>query len=256
MAWEDGSLPLVNDSANGIAPSLLELERYAGELGLAAASLELGESGYRKYRGPDYELLADVGEIGPDYIPGHAHSDTLGFLMQIEKKPFLVDTGISTYEKNQSRQWERSTAAHNTVQLGEWEQSEVWGGFRVARRARPSITEETAQSLAAEHDGYVSIGGRHQRKWTFENGSVMLEDAILSAPGDGAKAFFHFAPDINVTMKEGESTVNTSAWTLAFEGASRIEISEYPSAGEYNRTRTAWKLTVHFHHHLQTIIRK
>ena len=47
------------------------------------------------------------------------------------------DSGTSTYERDSERLRQRGTAAHNTVQLGGVDSSEVWSGFRVGRRARP-----------------------------------------------------------------------------------------------------------------------
>ena len=31
---------------------------------------------------------------------------------------------------------ERSTSSHNTITIGDYEQTQVWGGFRVAKRAK------------------------------------------------------------------------------------------------------------------------
>ena len=38
--------------------------------------IPLSDSGYRKVIKENFELFIDVGNIGPDYQPGHAHSDT------------------------------------------------------------------------------------------------------------------------------------------------------------------------------------
>ena len=81
-------------------------------------------------------MFIDFGKIGPSYQPGHAHSDTFNFELIKNGNPFIVDTGVSTYEKNERRQIERSTSSHNTITIGDYEQSEVWGGFRVAKRAK------------------------------------------------------------------------------------------------------------------------
>ncbi len=51
----------------------------------------------------------------PSYQPGHAHADTFNFVLNIHNEPLIVDTGISTYEANETRLKERGTAAHNTV---------------------------------------------------------------------------------------------------------------------------------------------
>ena len=92
--------------------------------------LPLSQSGYRKFSRPCYEIIIDGGPIGPDYIPGHGHADILNFELHIQEKPFIVDLGISTYEKNKKRLSQRSTSAHNTVTIGKQEQSEIWSGFQ------------------------------------------------------------------------------------------------------------------------------
>ncbi|MCC6723566.1 MAG: alginate lyase family protein [Saprospiraceae bacterium] len=256
MAWQDGSLPLLNDSANGIAPSPDALFGYASQLGVAPIKTNLKDSGYRKLAGPQYELLLDIGEVGPDYIPGHAHSDTLGFLMQVAQQPFIVDTGISTYEKNQVRQWERSTAAHNTVQLNDWEQSEIWGGFRVGDRARPQVLEDTPHEISASHDGFARRGGQHRRTWKMEADRVCVTDTVQSPAGTQAKAFFHFDPSIEILASNDPKTINTSLWRLTFDGAERILVEDFQCAGNYNQCVPSKKLTVYFQTQLQTIIQK
>ena len=52
--------------------------------------------------------------------------------------PLLIDTGTSTYEPGPVRRYERSTAAHSTVQVDGADSTEVWGVFRAGRRARVS----------------------------------------------------------------------------------------------------------------------
>jgi uncharacterized heparinase superfamily protein len=77
-----------------------ELYVYADRLGAVETVLPLKECGYRKIERGRYEMVVDVGNIGPDYIPGHAHSDTFSFVLYRDGKRFIVDTGASTYEVN------------------------------------------------------------------------------------------------------------------------------------------------------------
>jgi Heparinase II/III-like protein/Heparinase II/III N-terminus len=115
VTFADGTSPNFNDSSINIAPNTNKIIDYARRLGINNnQNTILGASGYRKFESDTYELFFDVGAIGPNYIPGHAHSDTFNFVMNILGKRFIVDVGISTYEKNALRQYERSTAAHNT----------------------------------------------------------------------------------------------------------------------------------------------
>jgi hypothetical protein len=104
ITYENGEVPMVNDATYNIAPQSNDLFSYAKELGIIDKHTSLSDSGYRKIRTDNYELFIDVGNIGPDYQPGHAHSDSLNFELIKEDKPIIVDTGISTYEKNSKRQ--------------------------------------------------------------------------------------------------------------------------------------------------------
>src|SRR5699024_7856348 len=152
VQWESGALPEVNDHVAEMAPSVSGLFEYAQRLGLQAKAVALGESGYRKCSTSNYELLADVGDIGPDYVLGHAHSDTFSFLLRIGGQEVITDTGTSTYENNRRRQMERSTAAHNTVMVDGKEQQEVWSAFRVGRRGHVERLKDEPNEIIARHD--------------------------------------------------------------------------------------------------------
>ena len=156
---------MINDATFNIAPSTRELFNYAKQLGINTQDIPLSDSGYRKINYDNYELLIDVGNVGPHYQPGHAHSDTFNFELIKEGKPIIVDAGTSTYEKNSRRQEERSTSSHNTVKIGDKEQTQVWGGFRVAKRAKITHLVEKPNLIEASHDGYLSDGYKHTRSF-------------------------------------------------------------------------------------------
>ena len=62
----------------------------------------------------------------------------------------LVNTGISQYGEGKERNRQRSTAAHNTVEVDGENSSEVWAGFRVARRAFPIESNIAIQKIVFE----------------------------------------------------------------------------------------------------------
>lgn len=254
VTFRNGDIPLLNDSTQGIAPTSQELFDYAQLLGLKKEHMTLGTSGYRRFANENYELIVDAGDIGPDYIPGHAHCDTLSFVLHIGDKPFIVDTGTSTYEANTRRQLERSTAAHNTVQLGEAEQSEVWGAFRVARRAKASILNETKDRITATHDGFRRSGGRHTRTFRVEEQAIVIEDGVKFAGKKlPARAYLHFHPDVKMEVQD--QRVLTEVAVLEFENALKIETSTYFYAPEFNKTIPATMLTIWFEESLKTQVR-
>jgi uncharacterized heparinase superfamily protein len=129
-----------------------------------------------------WHLLADVGPPCPPSLPAHAHADTFGCLVHVDKVPLLVDTGTSTYEPGPVRRHERSTAAHSTVQVDGADSTEVWGVFRAGRRARVSglaVHADAARiTCEAVHDGFRGLRGRplHHRRWSLTSDELQVED--------------------------------------------------------------------------------
>lgn len=182
MTLSNGILSDFNDSTSGVAPSVNDIMNYAKTLEICPVKeLRLGSSGYRFYRKNTTEFIFDVGNIGPDYQPAHAHSDTFNFEWYISSKPIIVDTGTSTYENNEIRRFERSTRAHNTIEVDGGEQSEIWHSFRVGRRAKTKIIMESENHLIAVHNGYDHIGAVHQREYLFQDDKIEIKDSIKSA---------------------------------------------------------------------------
>ena len=143
MTHPDGGIVLFNDAAFGIAGLTKDLVAYAGRLGVEMGRQtksqfkHFSDSGYIRWeKGPGLAFL-DVAPIGPDYLPGHAHADTLSFEFSLFGERVIVDTGTSCYGISSERIRQRGTDAHNTVTINGENSSEVWSGFRVAGRAMP-----------------------------------------------------------------------------------------------------------------------
>ena len=253
MRFKDGSFPLLNDSAEGIAYTDVQLDDYASRLGLSAKTPESGASGYRKIVSHWYECFVDIGEIGPSYIPGHAHADTFNFVVRVNGKDAICDTGISTYEKNARRQYERSTAAHNTVCVGGINSSDVWGGFRAGRKARVRILKDSPAQIAAEHDGYKHIGAVHRRQWFFGEERIEIADTVTSAnPSIECFAVFNLSEE----FRPLENGFCCGDMRIVFENAGKTEqLTERISRG-YNEFIEIKQLKVHFSGTLKTTIER
>jgi uncharacterized heparinase superfamily protein len=244
ITYSDGTIPLLNDSTNGIAPTSHDLITYASLLGIQPITLPLGKSGYRKVLNENYECIIDVGNIGPDYIPGHAHSDTFNFELRINSKPLIVDTGLSTYESNQLRHTERSTAAHNTVMVNDIEQSEVWGGFRVANRAKITNLIEKNSNIEATHNGYLNIGALHTRKFSFNPNKIIIEDTVKGEKSLQCIAYLHLHPDVKVTINNDLIKINNVILTCS--NHSSLILNTYNYAPEFNVLIPATVITIIF----------
>ena len=152
-------------------------------------------------------LVCDCAAVGPDYLPAHAHADTLSFELSLAKQRLLVNSGTSRYGVDEERARQRGTAAHNTVVVDGQDSSEMWGGFRVARRARVSgrVAERKGDTVVIEasQDGYHRLPGRnrHRRRWTLSPQSLQIEDQV-SGRRRSAEAFFHVHPAVSA-RKDG-----------------------------------------------------
>lgn len=227
IKFKDDTLPTFNDCLPYIFPSPNKILDYAHKLNISPKTVRLSSCGYRKFTLPDYECVIDVGNIGPDYIPGHAHADTFNFELRINNKPFIVDVGTSTYENNNRRLYERSTAAHNTVEISNQNSSKVWSSFRVGERAKIIKLYEKEKRVTSSHNGYKRMGIIHTRTFLFNNNTVSIQDQ-LNKPSQ-AKAYIHFHPDIS------DSTIRKH---LIVEDAN-FKIINYKFAESFNKLRDA-----------------
>jgi uncharacterized heparinase superfamily protein len=218
MCHPDGEISLFNDAAFDIAPSIAELDAYARRVladvttSVPSASISLKDSGYvRLVHGPAVALL-DVAPVGPDYLPGHGHADTLSFELSLGGQRVLVNSGTSCYGTSAERLRQRGTAAHNTVVLNGLNSSEVWSGFRVARRAYPfglvitHSADATNTEVQCAHNGYSHLIGKpiHHRTWRMNAHGLTVIDRI-EGRHQGAEARFHFHPAISVQISPGQA---------------------------------------------------
>lgn len=250
ICFSNGDLPLLNDSALNIAPNLEQINAYAKTLGLdTSKKASLKESGYRKFLNDKYEIIFDIGKIGPDYQPGHSHADTFNFLLNVNNKPIIVDTGISTYEVNQTRFYERSTSAHNTVVVDNENSSQVWAGHRVAKRNSVKILFDEINHAKAYHDGYKNKGIYHSRELFISDSEIKIIDTTNSK----ATSFLHFHP--NEDLKIENNRIIGKDYLIEFIGNVFIEKFDSYIAEEFNKHLNNKSIKVNFENELITIIR-
>lgn len=252
FTFNNGDIPLVNDASRNIASSTHELFKYARTIDISWKSNDLKESGYRKYSNSNYEVLIDVGKIGPDYQPGHAHADSLNFLIHYNNKPFIIDRGVSTYENNDQRAIERSTMAHNTVMINQKDSSEVWGGFRVGQRSNVAIKEESNESINASLFCFFDKSIIHNRKFEFENGGVLIEDQISNA--NHSMAYFHFDSSITIRQENDVNFIFNNGARLKFNNSLEANIVPYQQAIGFNKLEKSLRIEVLFKQNLITEI--
>jgi len=222
-----GDVPLLNDGFPVSRELLAELAPMPPPEGPLHV---LPDTGLARATAGGWHLLADIGPPCPRELPAHAHADTLSCLVHVDDVPLLIDTGTSTYAAGAVRDRERSTSAHNTLEVGRRDSTEVWGAFRAGRRARVRGVSARADAAAdtvtveAAHDGYRSLPGRplHHRRWALRAGELWVDDTVTGEGRHPIVVRWHLAPGSQlrlvpggavVTTGTGEFTVTVSATT-------------------------------------------
>ena len=216
MAHTDEGVSFFNDSSDGIAPTKAEIESYAEILGFEINPLDYSKtqiidnvsSGYICVTAAGNKLIFDASPIGPDYIPGHAHADTLSFEMSIGAQRVIVNSGTSEYGLSSKRFNQRKTLSHNTVEVDSQDSSQVWSGFRVGNRAEiinrsMELNDDYSIVLKAAHNGYKMLSGGcfHSRKIIFTEKRLTVLDS-LQGVFRCAKSRFYFHPDLSVWLED------------------------------------------------------
>lgn len=207
-----GDVPLLNDGFP-VDPDLLAL-LAAGPAPGGSLHL-LPDTGVARIAVGGWHLLADVGPPCPRELPAHAHADTLSCVVHLDGRPLLIDTGTSTYEPGTRRDHERSTAAHNTVEVDGQNSTEVWGAFRAGRRARVTGVRATSDDAAgavvveAAHDGYRSLPGQpaHCRRWTVRADELRVDDEVTGRGLHQVTVRWYLAPGTRLRLVPGGAMV-------------------------------------------------
>jgi uncharacterized heparinase superfamily protein len=268
MTHPDGQIALFNDAAFGIAATADELAAYTDRVlgtdvvlsGLPrrySSSSDRGglnlskwvDSGYIRLECADAAAILDVAPIGPDYLPGHAHADTLSFELSVFGQRVIVNGGTSRYGLGPERLFERQTLSHSTVEIDGQSSSEVWGGFRVARRAYPFnlVVSQGADvlSVACSHDGYKRLPGKpvHRRSWQFSSSHLEVADSVLGGCLPAVSRYI-LHPDVNVERVAADSfQLRLADGSLIFlmisKGTGRLERACYaPEFGKVLHTQS------------------
>lgn len=166
MGHPDGEISFFNDAAMGIAPTLAELVNYGQRLRLDRATALL----------TGLTVLPDSGYIRLEAGPGGVTGCGAGWAgLSARPRPcrYPVIRVIAVWPAGDRQWWDfplrqqpgtagrAGTAAHSTVQIDGADSSEVWGGFRVARRARVfAVSVDGPPADSAAHDGYRRLPGQ------------------------------------------------------------------------------------------------
>jgi len=201
-----GKTPLFNDSGDGVAKESSSLLKAANELFNITPHFadSFPASGYYKLYDGDIALMFDAGEIGPRYMTGHGHCDCLSFELSVNGNPLFVNSGTYQYQ-GELRKYFRSTSAHNTLIIGDREQSECWGEHRVARRINNVKVEKNGQLIKGSYRSY--LGDTHVRIISLVDRTLTVLDSVSVAEPAIVHSYLHLADSYNIVAIDGSLIV-------------------------------------------------
>ena len=141
----------------------------------------------------DFEIMLLNAPFSPDYNPAHSHCDKLAILLWYRNIPIFIDTGNYNYENTPERKYARSVEAHNTVQIDNWQQAEMWGVFRVGNRRKVSNVQITPDEIQStfKHKKYI-----HTRSVGKVEKGLEIKDKLKCSGLNRYKLYFHLNPDL------------------------------------------------------------
>lgn len=277
MRHPDRQIPQFNDAAlNGaVEPdAMLGHGRDVGvnvDVALPRGGRHFEDTGLITWHDSRWSVFFDVGRVGPDYQPGHAHADTLSIECSFNGKRLFIDPGVHGYDHTDQRRRQRSTAAHNTVCIDDEDSSEVWHIFRVGRRAYPRNVSVALSGQGfraeAEHDGYERLRDRpvHRRRIELKDDALTIIDSVSGAAPEGhvVGGGYLLHPDWHAEPTEHGWTLRCGATparvTLHVDTDMQMTVEDAEWSPEFGLTlptcRLAWRCRTEVPLELTTVIR-
>jgi hypothetical protein len=168
--------------------------------------------------GPEIWCRCDGGPHGFLSIAAHAHADALAVEVRYGGVDILADPGTYCYHgEPEWRSYFRSTIAHNTIEVGDSNQSVETGPFMWAAHARTCVDKVSSgsgeQTWSAHHTGYRRLdpGAEHKRTVTLDPASrhLSIVDEVEVADLQRLRMAFHLGPQVSVAL---EGTIATLSW--------------------------------------------
>jgi uncharacterized heparinase superfamily protein len=249
MKYDNQEFAHFNDCANGIALKYNDLKEYAEKIGIECELdpklefMHFFESGFAVVQNSEVHLIADIGKVGPDYLPGHAHADTLSFELAIQGQRLIVNSGTSEYGVSNERLRQRSTSAHSTLEVDHTNSSEVWSGFRVARRALVRKIEKRLDcdsvEFSAEHDGYKRLTNQpiHKRYWHVYKSQIEVTDEV-NGNGNKIDLRYYLHPDVEVIQYKDQLLLKcSSGLQVEFLSSQKVKVLSTTYHDEFGVSR-------------------
>lgn len=251
LAHPDGGPAQFNDAGMTMAyPPAQCLAAYAQVTGqpipTADGAFRLPSAGYFGLQAPGFALIADMGAIGPDTLPAHAHGDIGSIELSVGGMRFIVDQGVFEYVVGDRRQASRSAHSHNCLAIEGAEPADFFGAFRCGRRPKVTVMQyvggEDTMRLRGHHDGYAHLPGKPEveRRVEVGAGGITLHDRILCDVWHTATSRLLLHPDCAVELHGDTAIISRGGIALAVRGSAPLRVEDaswWPDMGIEVATR-------------------
>jgi len=207
----DGTIPLFNDASIESSPTLVELQdAYKNVMGsrpiYSSTSyqewLAFEEAGFVRMGSPDatFSILVNLGFCAPSHNPAHYHADIGSYEVVLKQGRLITNLGTYTYQAGPERTFYRGTKSKNNLVINSKNSSDVWGAFRVGKRAEVDA-QLSGSKISIKHsgfDGYLKDGFLTSRQIQFSDRVLGIVDRFNGKePGD-VISWIHFGPCVMV----------------------------------------------------------
>ncbi|MDR1645579.1 MAG: heparinase II/III family protein [Tannerellaceae bacterium] len=138
------------------------------------------DEGHFIFRNKNILLHFDAAPLGYLSIAAHGHADALSFILHVDGKPVIVDSGTYTYHTHQEwRKYFAGTLAHNTICVDHENQAKQAGPTLWLKHYNTKTltyySDAKKDFVMAEHNGYNAKGLNHTRSILFDKEENIFE---------------------------------------------------------------------------------
>lgn len=259
-------ISFINDSCNGVAPEITFLKNYARVLDIEVEECAntymkvFEQSGFCVIKDNDLKVVFAANSASPNYQVGHTHADTLSIEISFQGKKIFTNSGISTYENNKKREYERSTFSKNTVTYGQNSSSFIIGSFRLGKRANitniESYTSDDQYFITASHDGFSNFFKKiiHTRAIKVNKKEILIIDSFNDYKSNKISRF-HLHPDVKIHKDNSDLYIEHEYKKIFSLKNENLEIANYSYNNSFNNTADGKVIKRKMGHQLKTLIK-
>ncbi|URW74452.1 heparinase II/III family protein [Sphingomonas donggukensis] len=241
LAHPDGRAALFNDAGLHMAYPPAAFAEAAPQPVFAYR-----EAGYYGAHLPAWSIIADMGRIGADSLPAHAHGDIGTFELSVAGLRFVVDQGVFEYVAGPRRSLSRAAHAHAALAIAGAEQADFFGAFRCGRRPDVTVTQwqpgEAGFVLEGTHDGYSHLSGAPvaTRRFEVSADAIRITDRLSARVDAAVSVGLLLHPECVVTISDGIALVRRGDAAIAVQGSGTLSDAPatwWPDMGVEHATR-------------------